>query len=402
MPDAADQRPFAGVRIIDFTQVLAGPFATYQLALLGADVIKVEKREGDDMRHTPLSREWAERGLAPSFMAVNGNKKSLALDLRKPEAIIIVRKLIEAADIVVENFRPGVMDRLGLGAADLQAINPRLIYASISGFGHTGPDRLEAGYDGRIQATSGIMAITGHPELGPTRAGFAVCDILSGMTAAFAIAGALFQRTRTNRFQRVDVSMLDSTLAFLSGQIADFTVVGHRQGLSGNQAVSRRVTANLFRAGDSHILLAVNTEGQYRALMTGLGRADLLDDPRFADWFARKEHEAELRALIEQALASDAPAVWEQRLNAAGAPCAQIRPIEEAIALRQVVAHGVIQEVPTPYGPLSFMTNGFRLAHGDATLDRAAPTVGQDTDEILAGLGYDAPAVAALRADEVI
>jgi crotonobetainyl-CoA:carnitine CoA-transferase CaiB-like acyl-CoA transferase len=167
-------RPFEGVKILDFTQVLAGPYASYQLALLGADVIKVERREGEDMRRTPLSREWAERGLAPAFQAINGNKRSLTLDLQKPDAIAIVKKLAAQVDVVMENFRPGVMDRLGIGYEALSAINPKLIYCAVSGFGQTGPDRLRPGYDGKMQALSGIMAITGHPETGPTRAGFAV------------------------------------------------------------------------------------------------------------------------------------------------------------------------------------------------------------------------------------
>ena len=179
-------RPYEGVRILDFTQVLAGPYASYQLALLGADVIKVERRGGEDMRRTPLSREWADRNMAPSFIAVNGNKKSLTLDLQKPAAREIVLKLAAKADVVMENFRAGVMDRLGLGYEALSAINPRLIYCAISGFGQTGPASNEAGYDGKIQAMSGIMAITGHEEMGPTRAGFAVCDVLSGATGAFA------------------------------------------------------------------------------------------------------------------------------------------------------------------------------------------------------------------------
>jgi crotonobetainyl-CoA:carnitine CoA-transferase CaiB-like acyl-CoA transferase len=170
-------RPFEGVKILDFTQVLAGPYASYQLALLGADVIKVERREGEDMRRTPLSREWAERGLAPGWQAINGNKRSLTLDLSKPEAIAIVKQLAAQADVVMENFRPGVMDKLGIGYAALSEINPRLIYCAISGFGQTGPERLGAGYDGKIQALSGIMSITGHAETGPTRAGFAVCDV---------------------------------------------------------------------------------------------------------------------------------------------------------------------------------------------------------------------------------
>ncbi|RYI99116.1 MAG: CoA transferase, partial [Acetobacteraceae bacterium] len=169
-------RPFEGIRILDFTQVLAGPFASYQLSLLGAEVIKVERREGEDMRRTPLSREWAERGMAPAWQAVNGNKRSLTLDLQNPEAQAIVKRLVQDADVVMENFRPGVMGRLGLGYEDLSAINPKLIWCSVSGFGQTGPDRNEAGYDGRIQAMSGIMAMTGHPGADPLRAGFAICD----------------------------------------------------------------------------------------------------------------------------------------------------------------------------------------------------------------------------------
>ena len=179
-------RPFANVRILDFTQVLAGPYGSYQLALLGADVIKVERREGEDMRRTPLSREWADRGMAPSWLAINGNKRSLTLDLQQPAAKEVVRRLATKADVVMENFRGGVMDRLGFGYAALSELNPRLIYCAISGFGQTGPYSHEAGYDGKIQALSGIMSITGHAEMGPTRAGFAVCDVLSGMTAAFA------------------------------------------------------------------------------------------------------------------------------------------------------------------------------------------------------------------------
>jgi crotonobetainyl-CoA:carnitine CoA-transferase CaiB-like acyl-CoA transferase len=314
-------RPFSGVRILDFTQVLAGPYASYQLALLGADVTKVERRGGEDMRRTPLSREWAERNMAPAFLSVNGNKKSLTLDLQKPAAREIVLRLAAKADVVMENFRAGVMDRLGLGYAALSAINPRLIYCAISGFGQTGPASNEAGYDGKIQAMSGIMAITGHEEMGPTRAGFAVCDILSGATGAFAIASALFQRTHTGRGQFIDVSMLEASLAFLTTQVADYTIAGHHQLQAGNQAVSRKVTANLFRAKDGFLLLAVNDEKQYRALMTGLGRTDVFDDPRFGDWFLRKENETALRAIIESALAAEDARTTRRSLR--GVSCKQ-------------------------------------------------------------------------------
>jgi crotonobetainyl-CoA:carnitine CoA-transferase CaiB-like acyl-CoA transferase len=395
-------RPFSGVRILDFTQVLAGPYASYQLALLGADVTKVERRGGEDMRRTPLSREWAERNMAPAFLSVNGNKKSLTLDLQKPAAREIVLRLAAKADVVMENFRAGVMDRLGLGYAALSAINPRLIYCAISGFGQTGPASNEAGYDGKIQAMSGIMAITGHEEMGPTRAGFAVCDILSGATGAFAIASALFQRTHTGRGQFIDVSMLEASLAFLTTQVADYTIAGHHQLQAGNQAVSRKVTANLFRAKDGFLLLAVNDEKQYRALMTGLGRTDVFDDPRFGDWFLRKENETALRAIIESALAAEDARTWERRLNNAGAPCASIWKVEDIIDHPQVVARGVMQTVDSPYGPVRLMGSGFQMAHGGGKLDTLAPAAGADTDAVLADLGYTPTEIAALRADAIV
>lgn len=402
MTPPEQRRPFEDVRILDFTQVLAGPYASYQLALLGAEVIKIERRGGEDMRRTPLSREWAERNMASAFIAVNGNKQSLTLDLQRPEAREIVLKLAAGADVVMENFRAGVMDRLGFGYAALSAVNPRLIYCAISGFGQTGPASNEAGYDGKIQAMSGIMAITGHPETGPVRAGFAVCDILSGATGAFAISSALYQRAQTGLGQYIDVSMLEASLAFLTTQIADFTVAGHRQAQAGNQAVSRKVTANLFRARESFLLLAVNDEKQYRALMTTIGRADALQDPRFADWFQRKAHEAELRAIIEEALSAADAKVWERRLNDAGAPCAGIWKIEEIIDHPQIAARGALQEVDSPWGRMRLMGSGFQLAHGGGRLDRFAPAAGADTDAVLGALGYDAAAIAGLREAGVV
>jgi crotonobetainyl-CoA:carnitine CoA-transferase CaiB-like acyl-CoA transferase len=246
------------------------------------------------------------------------------------------------------------------------------------------------------------MAITGHEEMGPTRAGFAVCDVLSGATGAFAISSALFQRTHTGRGQFLDVSMLEASLAFLTTQVADYTVAGHHQQQAGNQAISRKVTANLFRAKDSFLLLAVNDEKQYRNLMTGLGCPQILDDPRFGDWFLRKENEKPLREIIESALASADARTWERRLNDAGAPCASIWKIEDIIDHPQVVARGAMQTVDSPFGPLRLMGSGFQMEHGGGKLDRLAPEVGADTDAVLAEIGYDAAAIAALRAEAII
>ena len=195
----AVSKPFAGIRILDFTRYLAGPYGTYQLGLLGADVVKIESRDGDETRSQLISKEWADRKMPPGFLAVNGNKRSITLDLRKPEAVEIVKRLVATADVVWENFRPGVMDKLGLGYETLSALNPQLIYCAVSGFGHTGPEKTTAAFDGKLQAMSGIMSITGEPAGGPMRAGFAICDTIGGITAALAVSSALYQRTHTGR-----------------------------------------------------------------------------------------------------------------------------------------------------------------------------------------------------------
>jgi crotonobetainyl-CoA:carnitine CoA-transferase CaiB-like acyl-CoA transferase len=226
--------------------------------------------------------------------------------------------------------------------------------------------------------------------------------VLSGATAAFGVSSALFQRTHTGKGQMVDISMLEATLAFLSGQVADYTVAGHRQQLSGNQAVSRRPTANLFKAGEGYLLLAVNSEKQYRSLMAALGRADTLEDPRFSDWFARQQNEPALRAIIEEALSKKGPREWEKILDAAGAPCASIWKVEEVIDHPQISARQAIQEIDTPYGRLRFAGSGFQLAHGGGRLDRMAPELSAHTDEVLTSLGYDADAILDLRARNIV
>jgi crotonobetainyl-CoA:carnitine CoA-transferase CaiB-like acyl-CoA transferase len=400
-------RPFDGVRILDFTQVLAGPYATFQFALMGADVVKVERREGEDlrymdMRRTPLSNALREQGLMPRWQAVNAGKRSLTLDLQKPEAIAIVKQLAAEADVVAENFRPGVMDRLGIGYAALSALNPRLIYCSISAFGQTGPDRLGAGYDGKIQAMSGLMAMTGHASTGPTRAGFAVCDVIAGSTAAFAIASALYHRSQTGKGQLIDVSMLEAAIAFLSSEVADFTMTGVTPALMGNRAVSLAPTADLFATGDGYILLAVTFERQVRALMQGLGRADVLDDPRFADEIARGSNETALREIIETALAAKSAREWETILNEAGAPCASIWTLQEILGHPQIAARQAIHEVPTSNGPARLAGLGFKLAHGGGAIDRPAPRLGEHNDEVLAAVGYTADARDTLRKNNVI
>jgi crotonobetainyl-CoA:carnitine CoA-transferase CaiB-like acyl-CoA transferase len=395
-------KPFAGIRILDFTRYLAGPYGTYQLALLGADVVKVESHEGDESRHLLVNREWADRKMASSFLAVNANKRSITLDLRKPAAIEVITRLVPTADVVWENFRPGVMERLGLGYDALAALNPRLIYCAVSGFGHSGPERTTAAFDGKLQAMSGIMSITGDPAGGPMRAGFAICDTIGGMTAALAVSSALYQRQQTGRGQFVDVAMLDAALAFIPGPVCEYTVAGIPQRQIGNGSVSRKPTAGRFRAGDGYLVLAVLTDKQFASLMRTIGRADALDDPRFKDWRARTDNEPALREIVETALAADEPKAWEARLTAADVPCATVWKIEEITQHPQLGHRDVMQMVDSRYGPMRLVAAGFRLAHGSPSIEREPPTLGEHTDEILGEAGYAATEIEALRRARVI
>jgi crotonobetainyl-CoA:carnitine CoA-transferase CaiB-like acyl-CoA transferase len=395
-------KPFAGVRILDFTRYVAGPFGTYQLALLGADVIKIEPKIGDDMRHSQLSKEWAAKGMGPSFMGINANKRSLTLDLQKPKAVEIVKHLAKTADVVWENFRPGVMERFGLGYEVLKELNPRLIYCAVSGFGQNGPERGTAAFDGKLQAMSGIMSITGHEDKGPTRAGFALCDTMGAMTAAFAVASALYQRKETGIGQFVDVSMLDAALSFLSGQVAEHTVTGHIHRQYGNLSSTGKVTGNRFKAGEGDLMLAVMTEKQFANLMKGLGREDVLADPRFADWPSRGKNEPELRAIIEDALASDSAKNWEKRLTAFDVPCAGIWSISEIVNHPQLAHRDVLQKIDSPEGELTLVGSGFRLAHGGGGIDRPPPRLGEHNAEILGEAGYDKAEIAALVDEGVV
>ncbi len=394
--------PFSGVRVLDFTRYLAGPYATHQLAVLGADVIKIEPPEGDDLRGWRDEADGPARGMPPGFVAYNVNKRSIALDMRKPQAVEIVHRLARDADLVCENFRPGVADRLGIGWRALAEVNPRLVYCSISGFGATGPERDKPSFDGKIQALSGIMALTGEPAQGPMRAGIALADIATGLTAAFAMASALHQRTHTGRGQYVDVSMLDSMLSLLSWEVAQFTIAGARIGQRGNLSPSGKVTGDRFRCGDGWLMLAVMTDAQFERLMRALGRADALADARFADWAARAAHREALREVIEGAMAHGTPLEWERRLTEADVPCGAILRVDETIELPQLAHRRVLQSIDTAAGRARLVENGFELAHGDGAIVRDAPRLGEHADEILALAGYASHDIERLRRERVL
>jgi crotonobetainyl-CoA:carnitine CoA-transferase CaiB-like acyl-CoA transferase len=282
------------------------------------------------------------------------------------------------------------------------AKSTRSVYCAVSGFGQNGPERQTAAFDGKMQAMSGIMSITGHEEMGPTRAGFALCDTIGGMTGAFAVASALFQRAHTGEGQLVDVAMLDAALSFLGPQVAEHTVTGHRHRQFGNLSTTGKPTGNRFAAGEGHLMLAVMTDRQFEKLMHALGRPEILDDPRFGGWPARIANEAALREIIEAALASADAKTWEARLTEADVPCASIWTIGEIVHHPQLAHRDVLQTIDSPYGSLTLAGSGFRLAEGGGSLDRAPPLLGEHTDEILSEAGYATGEIEALRGEGVV
>ena len=395
-------KPFSGVKILDFTRVLAGPYGSYQLALLGADVIKVESRDGDDMRFGNRANDWEKRGLAAPWVAVNAGKRSITLDLKKPKAIEIVKRLAAKADVVMENFRPGVMDKLGIGYETLKAINPRLIYCAVSGFGQVGPGAKTAAFDGMIQAMSGLMSITGFPANGPTRVGFAGADVMSGATAAFGVASALYQRTHTGKGQLVDVAMIDAVMAYLGQQFTEHMMTGRVHEQAENLSVTRKPTGNLFKTRDGWIVLAVMTDPQFQRLMKTLGRADALADPRFADWPTRIQNNKALHEIVEAALGKETSATWVERFAQADVPAGRVLTIPETARLDHFQHRTVLQGVETEHGPVRVVGSGFRLEHGGGSVDRPPARLGQHTDEVLREAGYSTSDIAEIRRAEVV
>jgi crotonobetainyl-CoA:carnitine CoA-transferase CaiB-like acyl-CoA transferase len=395
-------KPFTGVKVLDFTRVLAGPYGSYQLALLGADVVKVESREGDDMRFGNRSNEWEKRGLAAPWIAVNAGKRSITLDLKQPKALEIIKRLVAKADVVMENFRPGVMDKLGIGYETLKAINPKLIYCAVSGFGQVGPQARTAAFDGMIQAMSGLMSITGFPSNGPTRVGFAGADVMSGATAAFGVASALYQRTHTGKGQLVDVAMIDAVMGYLVQQFTEHMITGRVHEQAENLSVTRKPTGDLFKTRDGWMVLAVMTEPQYQRLMKVLGREDALPDPRFVDWPTRIANNQALHEIIEAAMKTETSATWAALFAKHDIPAGRVLSIPETAQLELFQHRTVLQTVETEHGPIKVIGSGFRLEHGGGSVDRPPAKLGQHTDEVLGEAGYSAAEIAAMRTEKIV
>ena len=378
-------RPFEGIRVIDVTHVLAGPFATYQLAVLGADVIKVEHPDDPDQsRSVGSDKDLNRRKMGTSFLTQASNKRSITLDLKQQKDRDILKKLVATADVFVENYRPGAFEALGFGYEALAAINPRLIYASFSAFGQGGPRGTQTAYDHVIQATSGIMAMTGTKDVHPVKLGSPVIDYATGTTGAFALASALFQRERTGKGQRIDMAMLDVAMILMSSHLTGYLHNGAHPKPHGNS--HPHATNSAYTAKDGIVMLGASNLRQQKRLWTVLGRPDMIkktNDEREAD------HAREV-AVLTALMGAKSAAEWEEFLQARHVPAARVRTMGEALSDPQLASRGFIHRHPeraSGDGKLSVPLAAFTFAHGGPHIDTPPPMLGQHNDEIFTELG---------------
>lgn len=392
-----------GVRILDLTNVLAGPFATRYFALAGAEVIKIEvPGSGDLARKLGCMPEFNKKLMGTSFLAQNANKKSLTLNLKAEKGKEIFLKLVETADVVVENFRPGVMARLGFSYEDLIKVNPKIVYCGISGFGQTGPDAKKPAYDQIVQGLSGVMSINGDERLNPLRCGFPVCDTVGGLDAALAIMGALFYRERTGEGQMIDVAMLDSIMP-LMGWVAANLLIGEQQPqLLGNDNFTA-APSGTFKTKDGYINIAANKQEQWESLCEVLGLPELTTDPRFQERDNRKKNRRELTPYIEQGLSKKETGLWVKEFNAKGVPAGAILTLEDALNAPQIQHRETLQTVHSEeVGDLKLFNLTAKYSKTPGKVTTPPPTLSQHTKEILLSLGYSEEDVSTFESQSVI
>jgi crotonobetainyl-CoA:carnitine CoA-transferase CaiB-like acyl-CoA transferase len=395
------EQALTGVRILDFSQVLAGPFATQLMAQLGAQVIKVEQPVGGDMTRGLMST--SSDGMAPSFLAANLGKRSLTLDLKNPKAKEIVHKLVAEADVIVENFKPGTIERLGFGFEAMKAIKPDLVYASISGFGQTGPRANLPAFDGAIQAYSGMMSISGHAQTGPVRSGYFSVDMSTALNAAFAITAALLRRTNTGEGQRVDVSMLDTAMFMQSPQMTGYLVTGKAPELNGNASPTKQPTSNVFASSNGYVQVIAMKETQVQALFTELGMPERYAE--FNEPTVRLARRDEVHGLIAPMIAAQTTEYWLEALDAIGVPVSAIQDFPTIAEEPQLAHREVFVEQAHHLHP-NESVKVVRAAHvaepGNPSVQGPTPTLGAHTDDILGELGYGLDQIKAMRDEGVV
>jgi crotonobetainyl-CoA:carnitine CoA-transferase CaiB-like acyl-CoA transferase len=392
--------PLAGIRVLDLTRVLAGPFCSMMLGDMGAEVIKVEEPgKGDDTRSWPPF----SGGEATYFMSVNRNKKSLTLNLKAPEGQEILRSLVKKGDVLLENFRPGTMDKLGFGYAALAQLNPRLVYCSISGFGESGPEAGRAGYDLVVQAESGLMDITGFPDGPPVKSGTSIADLVAGMSAAHGVVLALLARAKTRRGQKVEISMLDAMAALLTYQAGIYFATGQRPFRRGNAHPSI-APYEVFTAADGYVTLGVANNSLWQRCCSALERTELATDSQYDTEAKRVENRTTLIPLLNQILSARTADEWLKRFEAAGVPAGRIKSVPEVCESEHLKARGMIATMPHPTaGQVRVMGMPVRLGATPGALVLPPPRLGEHTDEILRRVArVPARQIARLRASGVV
>jgi crotonobetainyl-CoA:carnitine CoA-transferase CaiB-like acyl-CoA transferase len=396
--------PLTGITVLDLTNVLAGPFACYQLACLGARVIKVESPDGDLARKLGADAAYARERMGISFLAVNAGKESIAVDLKHPDGKALLLRMVERADALVENFRPGVMARLGLDHAALAAVNPRLVYCAISGFGQTGPLSHRPAYDQIIQGLSGVMSVTGDAQSAPLRVGYPICDTVGGLTAAFAVCAALVQARASGKGAFVDVSMLESTLATMGWVVSNFLNAGVTPVPMGNDNMTA-APSGTFRTAEGLLNIAANEQRQFEALCKLVGAPEIAGDARFAERESRRRHRSALTAALEAKLATKGAREWEAEMTRAGVPAGCVLSVPEILDHAHTVESAAIatyDDVPGTQRPVRVARPGFRIDGERPSAPSRPPTLGEHRDALLAEVGYDADARARLRAEGVV
>jgi CoA:oxalate CoA-transferase len=396
--------PLQGIRVLDLSNVLAGPFCGYHLARMGAEVIKVENPKGGDLaRRLGADPKMAEGLMGLSFVAVNAGKQSVAIDFKSAEGKEVFLRLVEQADVVLENFRPQVMDRLGLGYDVLSARNPRLVYCAISGFGQDGPWQGRPAYDQIVQGLSGAMSVTGDAATAPLRTGFPIADTIAGLTASFAIASALVEQRTTGRGRRIDVSLLEATLAAMGWVVSNHLNGGVDPQPMGNENFTA-APSGTFSTGGGPLNIAANEQKQYETLCDLVDRPELKADPLFADRQSRKVNRAALSAELNAALQARPAKEWEALFNANGVPAGSVLSVPEILREEQVTGRRFVETLDATVGdgrPMRVTRPGFLLDEAYPA-PTPPPQLGQDTDRWLAELGYDPERIAGLKSHGVV